>query len=135
LPTPNQFDQRGDGFLRVVGGRVDIGAVEVQAVTSHHLFVIADVVRDLIRPNALPTGIGKSLNAKLKAARFQFERGNIIPVIKILKSFIKQVTALGRSGTLSEADALRLVEASHLAIDSITGDLSYLMRPLRVTTP
>ena len=29
-----QFDQRGSGFDRIVGGRIDIGAVEVQSVTS-----------------------------------------------------------------------------------------------------
>jgi len=125
LPDPDQFDQRGEGFLRVVGGRIDIGAVEVQALTSHHLFVIADVVRDLIRADALLSGVGNSLNAKLSAARSQFERGKITPVVKILQAFINQVTALRKAGTLSEADTLRLVEAAHLAIDSITGDLNY----------
>jgi len=125
LPDPDQFDQRGEGFLRVVGGRIDIGAVEVQALTSHHLSVIADVVRDLIRADALLSGVGNSLNAKLSAARSQFERGKITPVVKILQAFINQVTALRKAGTLSEADTLRLVEAAHLAIDSITGDLNY----------
>lgn len=122
LPAPDQYDQRGVGFSRVVGGRIDIGAVEVQALTSHHLLVVADVVRDLIRGNAVPSGVGKSLNAKLNAARSQFERGNTTPVVNILDAFIKQVAALRKAGTLSDADALRLVEAVNLAIDSIDGD-------------
>jgi hypothetical protein len=122
LPAPDQYDQRGVGFSRVVGGRVDIGAVEVQALTSHYLLGVADVVRDLIRGNAVPSGVGKSLNAKLNAARSQFERGNTTPVVNILDAFIKQVTALRNAGKLSEADALRLVDAAHLAIDSIDGD-------------
>jgi hypothetical protein len=29
---PEEFDQRGEGFARVAGGRVDIGAFEVQIV-------------------------------------------------------------------------------------------------------
>jgi hypothetical protein len=122
LPAPDQYDQRGVGFSRVVGGRIDIGAVEVQALTSHHLLAVADVVRDLIRGNAVPSGVGKSLNAKLNAARSQFERGNTTPVVNILDALIKQVTALRKAGTLSEADALRLVDAVHVAIDSIDGD-------------
>jgi len=122
LPAPDQYDQRGVGFSRVVGGRIDIGAIEVQALTSHHLLVVTDVVRNLIRGNAVPSGVGKSLIAKLNAARSQFERGNTTPVVNILDAFIKQVTALRKAGTLSEADALRLVDAVRLAIDSIDGD-------------
>ena len=119
---PNQYDQRGPGFSRVVGGRIDIGAVEVQVLTSHHLLSIADIVRDLVRANAVRSGVGKSLLAKLNAARSQFERGNTTPVVKILNAFIKQVTALRKAGILSKADALRLVDAAHLAIDSVEGD-------------
>jgi hypothetical protein len=122
LPAPDRFDQRGAGFLRVVGGRIDIGAVEVQALTSYHLSVVADVVHDLIRTNAIPSGVAKSLIAKLNAARSQFERGNANAVVNILEAFIKQVTALGKAGTLSEADAMRLVDAAHQAIGSIYGD-------------
>jgi hypothetical protein len=33
LPDPEEFDQRGDGFVRVHGGRADMGAVERQPVT------------------------------------------------------------------------------------------------------
>ena len=76
----------------------------------------------MIRGNAVPSGVGKSLNAKLNADRSQFERGNTTPVVNILDAFIKQVTALRNAGKLSEADALRLVDAAHLAIDSIDGD-------------
>jgi hypothetical protein len=36
--TGNQFDQRGPGFLRVVNGRVDIGAFEEQALVVRPRF-------------------------------------------------------------------------------------------------
>jgi hypothetical protein len=39
FPT-NEFDQRGDGFLRVVEGVVDIGAFEVQAPPTPNPLVI-----------------------------------------------------------------------------------------------
>jgi hypothetical protein len=35
----NEFDQRGAGFARVVGGRVDVGAFEVQDVTPAPLVI------------------------------------------------------------------------------------------------
>ena len=36
LFNPNEFDQRGPGFPRVVGGRIDIGAVEMKVGRRPH---------------------------------------------------------------------------------------------------
>lgn len=122
LADPQRYDQRGLGFPRVVGGTIDIGAFEVQVLTSHHLAVVGHVVQSLVSKDSLPPGFAKSLHAKVDVARAQLDRGNTIPVVKTLDAVIKQVVAMRTAGKLTYAEAQWLIEAVQLAIDSITGD-------------
>ena len=43
LPGENQFDQRGEGFPRVRGGRIDIGAYEIQRGTPSVTVTLAPI--------------------------------------------------------------------------------------------
>ncbi|MEO5535306.1 MAG: choice-of-anchor Q domain-containing protein [Pseudolysinimonas sp.] len=65
VPSPPSFDQRGTGFARISGGRVDIGSVEVQAVlaaTGSELpWVPAGVALLLLVAGAGAVGIRRTL--------------------------------------------------------------------------
>jgi hypothetical protein len=50
---PPDFDQRGPGFPRVVCGRIDIGAFEVQDTTPPDITCPADIVTNAISPEGV----------------------------------------------------------------------------------
>lgn len=118
LSAPELYDQRGLGFARVVG-RIDIGAFEVQVLTSHYLAVTANGIRDLVSQGALPPGVSKSLAAKVEVARDLLNRGNTTPVVKMLHAFIAQVVGLRKAGKLAGAEAQYLIDTVQWAIGSM----------------
>jgi hypothetical protein len=82
--NPYAFDQRGSGFSRVVGGNVDIGAYEVQALS--------------ITTNSLPNGTyGASYNQAIAAT----EAGSSSFTFSLLAGTLPTGLTLAGDGTLS----------------------------------
>jgi hypothetical protein len=110
IPPPD-FDQRGPGFPRVVNGRIDIGALEVQAKSA------AEQINNLIglvQGLGLPSGTANSLVVKLAAAASALDRGNIQAACGNLGAFLNEVNAQKRKKlTAAQADLL-IAEATRI---------------------
>lgn len=82
---------------------------------------VVDEVRNAVSVGALPAGPAEGLLAKLDAATRQIERGNSDGAVNLLEAFIHQVEALVQGGSVSAADAQRLIEAARRAIAQLSG--------------
>jgi predicted outer membrane repeat protein len=84
---PPQFDQRGPGFARVSGGRIDIGAVEIDAVAP---IVTSSEFAFLTAPQALRFAFSESVAATLDAADLLLENlttGSMIPAANVALAY------------------------------------------------
>lgn len=120
LPATDQFDQRGPGYARVVGDRIDIGAFEVQPLTAPgQLAALESHVGALMAEAKLKGGVGWSLVAKLGAAVASLERGHRTAAVQTLEAFIHQVAGLQKAHKLTAEQAQHLTIAAQRAIDLI----------------
>lgn len=117
--TGGLYDQRGPGFARIVEGRIDIGAFEVQAAAAQ-LAVLTHNLPALVSEGTLRAGVGRSLAAKLDAALASLDRGNAIAAVHQVKAFIGQVQGLWKAGQLPGAKAQHLTVAAERAIELTT---------------
>jgi probable HAF family extracellular repeat protein len=72
-------------------------------------------------PGSLNRGQGNALTAKLEAAIRQLDRGNIATAINQLESFLNQVNALIRSGSLSPTEGQSLLDAANAILIALGG--------------
>lgn len=100
-------DQRGEGFSRLQGESVDIGAFEVQAAPEE---LIEDLI-ELVKSYKLHHGIENALLAKLKAALKALSEGDTEKARESIQSFINQVKAQ-KGKKITQAQASDLIEAA-----------------------
>jgi hypothetical protein len=101
---PPDFDQRGPGFPRVVNGRIDIGAFEVQAKSASEQ--IADLIA-LVNGLSVPAVVKNALLVKLQAPQTALDAGTTTAVCGVLKAFINLAMAQsGKQLTAAQADEL-----------------------------
>lgn len=119
--TTEAFDQRGEGFARIVDGNsdgsaiVDIGAFELQQVPLEEL--IEDLI-ELVDSLNLHHGIENALLAKLNAALAALEQGNTAEAKESIQSFINQVQA--QSGKkITTAQAANLIAAAKEILEAM----------------
>jgi hypothetical protein len=94
-----------------------------------HLFVPADVialdivglVQDLVESGDLQANDVAALQSQLEAAADRLAAGDIAAGIRLLRAFNNRVTALVRSGRLSELDAEQLLDAANDLIAGLEG--------------
>jgi hypothetical protein len=102
-----------DGYARITGAYVDMGAYELNPVQ-----LIADLIQDVVILN-LQRGIANALDSKLDAVQRALEdvnENNDVAAINALGAFINEVEA--QSGDkISEAEADALIEAAQSIID------------------
>jgi len=102
-----------DGNPRIVNGRIDMGAYEVQPLGPDELLL--DLI-DYIDELNLHGGTTNSLLAKLEAALEKLEDSNDATAVNLLEAFINAVEA--QSGKkISEADADELIAAAEEIIE------------------
>ena len=111
VPPPD-FDQRGDGFVRVFDGRIDMGAFELQPAT------LDEKIQHLLDDGVLNRGQANSLLVKLNSA------GNERAQLNRLRAFINEVNALVRAGILSAAEGQKLIDGAEslrmsLSVDAV----------------
>jgi len=119
-PTAGSFAARG----RIVdkdGGFTDY-TVEVIVLTPKEAIEgLIDQVQSLIDEGALNLGQGNALIAKLEAAIQQLGRGNVKAAVNQLGAFANQVNEMNKSGILSPADGLPLLDAANAIIAALGG--------------
>lgn len=102
------FDQRGEGYNRISGDLIDIGAFEDQIKTPmEQLEDLAGIVEAL----DINAGVGVALNAKLDGAIAMIELGRESVACNQLDAFINQVNAQAGK-TIESADAIALIAAA-----------------------
>jgi hypothetical protein len=114
IAGPNETDL--DGNPRVVNGRIDMGAYELQALAPAEL--LQDLT-DYLDELSLHKGIGSSLQAKLNAALRLLEDGNENndgAVVNLLEAFINATWAQ-YDKKIPAADADVLIEVAQEIIE------------------
>ena len=111
VPPPD-FDQRGDPFVRVLDGRIDMGAFERQPVT------LDERIEHLLDTGVLNRGQANSLLVKLNPG------GNERAQLNRLWAFINEINALVRAGILSAAEGQKLIDGAEslrmsLSVDAV----------------
>jgi hypothetical protein len=102
---PLLYDQRGPGFLRVVNGRIDIGAFEVQAKSASEQ--IADLIALVNELPGVQAGIKHALVVKLQMAQTAIDDGTNTVACNVLKAFINLAMAQsGKQLTVAQASDL-----------------------------
>jgi len=80
---------------------------------------LSGLVAALVASGGLSEGNGNALQAKLRAAGEQFNRGNPAAATNQLTAFIDQVNALVRAGRLAASDGARLITFANQIIASL----------------
>ncbi|MBA2244683.1 MAG: right-handed parallel beta-helix repeat-containing protein [Gemmatimonadetes bacterium] len=98
------YDQRGQGFARVSGGRTDMGAFELQQTPP----TPADLLEELITASAGTPGVSRGTQNKLLDARNHLSAGRTTPACNKLREYIADVQS--QSGKrINSVDAARLI--------------------------
>ena len=111
VPPPD-FDQRGDPFVRVFDGRIDMGSFEWKPAT------LDERIEHLLDTGVLNRGQANSLLVKLNPG------GNERAQLNRLWAFINEVNALVRAGILSAAEGQKLIDGAEslrmsLSVDAV----------------
>jgi len=112
IPPPD-FDQRGPGFTRVVCGRIDIGAFEVQQAGCSPAEQITGLI-SLAQSMSLDSGTANSLIVKLHVAARALGSGNNQAACGILSAFLNEVNAQSRKKLTAAQANLLIAEATHI---------------------
>ena len=105
---PLLYDQRGPGFPRVVCGRIDIGAFEVQDCTSPVIEQIDDLIALVNGLPGVTAAMKNALVVKLNAAQKVLRNGNNWSACSNLKDFINLVSAQAGKKQITRAQATLL---------------------------
>jgi Chlamydia polymorphic membrane protein (Chlamydia_PMP) repeat len=104
---PPDYDQRGAPFVRVYGGRIDIGAFEVQVATLKY------AVEQLWATDVLNNRQASALLAKLEF------NGNLRANLNQISAFENQVNGFVHRGVLTQAEGELLIEGAESLRDSL----------------
>jgi hypothetical protein len=88
--TPPDFDQRGPGFPRVVGGRIDIGAFEAPEAIPPVITQIRDLIA-LVRSMPIHNAIKHELITRLHKARIAANVNKDFKACSAMRAFISLV--------------------------------------------
>jgi hypothetical protein len=102
---PPEFDQRGAPFVRVYGGRIDIGAFEVQTATLQYM------VHELYESGSLTRGQAFMLEIHLRLIHPDSRAGTLLANIH-LTNFMRQVGRFVQLLVLSGAEGRWLLDAA-----------------------
>jgi len=103
---PSDFDQRGPGFPRVVGGRIDIGAFEAPETIPPVITQIRDLIA-LVRSMPIHNTIKHELITRLYKARIAANANKDFKACSAMRAFIASVHAqAGKKLTLDQATRL-----------------------------
>jgi hypothetical protein len=106
IPPPD-FDQRGLGFPRVVGGRIDIGAFEAAEPMPPVITQIRDLIA-LVRSMRIDEGIEHALITTLREALNAAKADKHFKTCSAMRAFIALVRAQA-GNKLTSAQATRLI--------------------------
>jgi predicted outer membrane repeat protein len=102
---PPEFDQRGAPFVRVFGGRIDIGAFEVQTATLQYM------VEELYESGSLTRGQAFMLEVHLRLIDPDSRAGTLLANVH-LTNFMRQVGRFVQLHVLSGVEGRMLLDAA-----------------------
>jgi len=128
IANPPEFDQRGVGFPRVAGGRIDIGAFELQAPSlSDQIGNLLRQVQMLLHDGLLIRGQANALLTKLEHVHTKLDGGRLDVALNRLHAFTNQVHAFVNGRILDGAGQplLNAADDLRMALETMANDVAH----------